>query len=166
MRGLKATRDPGLFKYKGIYCGWIKVGKRDKFKSFRTQSESAALASLGTWRKELELEQSQAAAGEGVTKHQNTVGWASWKLKAKKRNSADLSPDTADLGLGSPRVRAEVAPCPLVMCVATTAFVHPGRSALSSPPVPWVDAQCFVSLPACAGFGSSVGRIARRMPGC
>jgi len=70
------------------------------------------------------------------------------------------------LGLGSPRFRAGVAPCPAVLCVATTAFVHPGRSALCSLPVPWFNALLFVSLPACARFGSSVGRVARQTPGC
>src|SRR6266481_819479 len=48
------------------------------------------------------------------------------------------------LGLGSPRVRAGVAPCPAVLCVATTAFVLSGRCALCSLPVPWVDALCLV----------------------
>jgi hypothetical protein len=76
MRGLKTTRHPGLFKLKGIYWGRIKVGRRDRHKSFQTQSESAALASPGIWRNELELEKGQAAG--------------------QKRNSADLSPDTAD----------------------------------------------------------------------
>jgi hypothetical protein len=70
------------------------------------------------------------------------------------------------LGLGSPRVRAEVAPCPAVLCVATTAFVLPGRFAFGSLPVPWVDALVFVPLPACAGVGSSAGRIDHRTPGC
>jgi integrase len=96
MRGLKATRHPGLFKYKAVYWGRIKVGKKQQYKSLKTQSESAALASLGIWRKELELEKGQAAASEGVTKHRDTVGWAFWKLKAQKRNSADLSPDTSE----------------------------------------------------------------------
>ena len=70
------------------------------------------------------------------------------------------------LGLGSPRVRAEVVPCPAVLCVATTAFVRPGRFAFGSLPVPWVDALCFVSLPACAGVGSSAGRVGQQTPGC
>ena len=74
MRGLKATRHPGLFKLKGIYWGRIKVGRRDRHKSFQTQSESAALASPGIWRNELELEKGQAAASQGVTKHRDTVG--------------------------------------------------------------------------------------------
>src|ERR1035441_530224 len=68
------------------------------------------------------------------------------------------------LGLGSPRFRAGVAPCPAVLCVATTAFVRPGRCALCSLPVPWVDAL-FVSLPACAGVGSSTGRADCGNPG-
>ena len=68
------------------------------------------------------------------------------------------------LGLGSPRLRAALRPA--VLCVATTASVRPGRSAFDSLPVPWCDALVFVFLPACADFGSSAGRIARRMPGC
>jgi len=70
------------------------------------------------------------------------------------------------LGLGSPRLRAEIAPGPAVLCVATTAFVLSGRFALGSLPVPWVDALVFVSLPACAEVGSSVGRAGLGMPGC
>ena len=70
------------------------------------------------------------------------------------------------LGLGSPRVRARAVPCPAVLCVATTAFVHPGRSALCSLPVPWFDALLFVSRPACAGLGSSAGRVGHHTPGC
>ena len=57
-------------------------------------------------------------------------------------------------------------PCPAVLCVATTAFVLPGRSAFGSLPVPWVDALCFVSLPACARVGSSAGRVGHQTPGC
>ena len=49
------------------------------------------------------------------------------------------------LGLGSPRVRARDIPCPAVLCVATTAFVRPGRCAFGSLPVPWVDA--FLCVP-------------------
>ena len=70
------------------------------------------------------------------------------------------------LGLGSPRVRAEVAPCPAVLCVATTAFVLPGRFTCRSLPVPWVDALFFVFLPARAGVGSSTDRADPRAPGC
>jgi len=70
------------------------------------------------------------------------------------------------LGLGSPRVRSRVAPCPAVLCVATTAFVRPGRCALCSLPVPWFDALWFVSRPACAGFGSPAGRVRHQPPGC
>ena len=72
------------------------------------------------------------------------------------------------LGLGSPRLRAwrTAAPCSAVLCVATTAFVRPGRFALRSLPVPWVDALWFVSLPACAGVGSSAGRVGHQTPGC
>jgi len=70
------------------------------------------------------------------------------------------------LGLGSPRVRAEVAPCPAVLCVATTAFVFPGRFAFGSLPVPWVDAHWFVSLLACARIGSPVDRVGHHAPGC
>ena len=70
------------------------------------------------------------------------------------------------LGLGSPRFRAGVLPCPAVLCVATTTFVHPGRSAFGSLPVPWVDALLFVSLPACARFGSPAGRVGQQPPGC
>ena len=70
------------------------------------------------------------------------------------------------LGLSSPRVRAEVAPCPAVLCVATTAFVLPGRFAFGSLPVPWVDALVFVSLFACAEVGSSAGRVGQHTPGC
>ena len=70
------------------------------------------------------------------------------------------------LGLGSPRFRTEVAPCPAVLCVATTAFVLPGRFACRSLPVPWVDALFFVSLPTRAGVGSSAGRVGQRSPGC
>ena len=58
------------------------------------------------------------------------------------------------------------APCPAVLCVATTAFVRPGRFAFGSLPVPWVDAFVFVSLPACAGVGSSAGRVGQQTPGC
>ena len=39
------------------------------------------------------------------------------------------------LGLGSPCIRVGVAPSPAVLCVATTAFVRPGRSAFGSLPV-------------------------------
>ena len=70
------------------------------------------------------------------------------------------------LGLGSPRVRSRVAPCPAVLCVATTAFVHPGRFAFGSLPVPWVDALFFVSHSALARVGSSVGRVGQQTPGC
>jgi hypothetical protein len=72
------------------------------------------------------------------------------------------------LGLGSPRVRAGciAAPHPAVLCVATTAFVLPGRFALGSLPVPWVDALLFVSLSACAASGSSAGRVGPQTPGC
>ena len=70
------------------------------------------------------------------------------------------------LGLGSPRVRSRVSPCPAVLCVATTAFVRPGRSAFGCLPVPWVDALRFVSLPARAGVGSSAGRVDPPTPGC
>src|SRR5882724_4791563 len=70
------------------------------------------------------------------------------------------------LGLGSPGVRTGITPCPAVLCVATTAFVRPGRFALCSLPVPWNNALSFVSLPACAGFGSSVGRVGHQTPGC
>ena len=72
------------------------------------------------------------------------------------------------LGLGSPRVRTMclAAHRPAVLCVATTAFVHPGRFAIRSLPVPWVDALCFVSLPTCAGVGSSAVRIDPLTPGC
>ena len=70
------------------------------------------------------------------------------------------------LGLGSPRFRAGDAPCPAVLCVATTAFVLPGRFALRSLPVPWVDASWFVSLPTCVGVGSSIGRVGHQTPGC
>jgi len=42
------------------------------------------------------------------------------------------------LGLGSPRFRAGVVSRPAVLCVATTAFVHPGRFAFGSLPVPWL----------------------------
>jgi len=72
------------------------------------------------------------------------------------------------LGLGSPRVRAGCipAPCPAVLCVATTAFVLSGWFAFRSLPVPWVDALGFVSLPACARVGSSVGRVGQQTPGC
>jgi len=62
------------------------------------------------------------------------------------------------LGPWFPTRSAEVAPCPAVLCVATTAFVRPGRCALCSLPVPWFDALWFVSRTACAGFGSPVGR--------
>src|SRR5713101_5941817 len=70
------------------------------------------------------------------------------------------------LGLGSPRVRARclTAPRPAVLCVATTTFVLPGRCACRSLPVPWVDALDFVSLPACAGVGSSADRVGQPMP--
>jgi hypothetical protein len=70
------------------------------------------------------------------------------------------------LGLGSPRVRAEVAPCPTVLCVATTASVRPGRYALGSLPIPWVDALLFVFRSACAVFGSHDGRVGLHTPGC
>src|SRR5882724_4315106 len=78
------------------------------------------------------------------------------------------------LGLGSPGVRTGITPCPAVLCVATTAFVLPGRSALCSLPVPWVDALCFVPLPACAGhpcsgdYSQGDGRLSRvpRLPFC
>jgi hypothetical protein len=70
------------------------------------------------------------------------------------------------LGLGSPRVRAWAIPCSAVLCVATTAFVLPGWFAFRSRPVPWVDALLFVSLPACARVGSSVGRVGHPTPGC
>jgi hypothetical protein len=70
------------------------------------------------------------------------------------------------LGLGSPRFRTGVIPCPAVLCVATTTFVHPGRSAFGSLPVPWIDALQFVSLPACAGVGSPAGRAGQQAPGC
>jgi hypothetical protein len=70
------------------------------------------------------------------------------------------------LGLGSPRFRTGVAPCPAVLCVATTAFVLPGRSAFGSLPVPWVNASCFVSPSACAKVGSSAGRVGQHTPGC
>ncbi len=66
----------------------------------------------------------------------------------------------------TPPTRPIARHCPAVLCVATTAFVHPGRSAFGSLPVPWSDALLFVFLPACAGFGSSAGRVARQMPGC
>ncbi len=70
------------------------------------------------------------------------------------------------LGLGSPRVRAEVIPCPAVLCVATTASVRPGRYAFGSLPVPWVDALLFVFRSACAVFGSHDGRVGLHTPGC
>jgi hypothetical protein len=72
------------------------------------------------------------------------------------------------LGLGSPRVwaRCIAAPRPAVLCVATTTFVHPGRCACRSLPVPWFDALSFVSLPACAEFGSSTGCVGQLTPGC
>ena len=70
------------------------------------------------------------------------------------------------LGLGSPRVRAEIALCPAVLCVATTAFVRPGRFALGSLPVPWVDALLFVSLSACTEVGSSADRVGQQTPRC
>jgi hypothetical protein len=72
------------------------------------------------------------------------------------------------LGLGSPRVRSRAiaVPLPAVLCVATTAFVLPGRFACRSLPVPWVDALLFVSLPARAGVGSSSGRVGHRTTGC
>src|ERR1017187_1110861 len=65
------------------------------------------------------------------------------------------------LGLGSPRVQTGgiAAPGPAVLCVATTAFALPGRFAFGSLPVPWVNALLFVSLLACAGVGSSAGRV-------
>jgi hypothetical protein len=70
------------------------------------------------------------------------------------------------LGFGSPRVRARAVPCPAVLCFATTAFVRSGRSAFGSLPVPWVDALRFVFPPACAGVGSSAGRVGPQTPGC
>ena len=70
------------------------------------------------------------------------------------------------LGLGSPRLRTGALPRPAVLCVATTAFVRPGRSAVCSLPVPWVDALCFVFLPACAKVGSSAVRVGQLTPGC
>jgi hypothetical protein len=70
------------------------------------------------------------------------------------------------LGFGSPRFRTGDLPCPAVLCVATTAFVSPGRFAFGSLPVPWVDALLFVSLPASAGVGSSAGGVAQQLPGC
>ena len=65
------------------------------------------------------------------------------------------------LGLGSPRVQSNslAALGSAVLCVATTAFVLPGRFAFGSLPVPWVDALLFVSLPACAEVGSPTDRI-------
>jgi hypothetical protein len=69
------------------------------------------------------------------------------------------------LGLSSPRFQARASPCLAVLCAATTAFVLPGRSALGSLPVPWVDAL-FVSRPACAGIGSPAGRAGQQSPGC
>ena len=60
----------------------------------------------------------------------------------------------------------ESPPPPAVPCAATTAFVRPGRCALCSLPVPWFDALLFVSRPAFAGLGSSVGRIDHQTPGC
>jgi hypothetical protein len=70
------------------------------------------------------------------------------------------------LGLGSPRFRSGLPPAPAVLCVATTAFVLPGRSACRCLPVPWFNALLFVFLPALAGLGSSDRRVAHRMPGC
>ena len=70
------------------------------------------------------------------------------------------------LGLGSPRFRNRLLPAPAVLCIATTAFVLPGRCAFGSLPVPWCNAWLFVFLPARAGLGSSARRVARRMPGC
>ena len=70
------------------------------------------------------------------------------------------------LGLGSPRLRTELAPCPAVLCVATTASVPPGRSAFGSLPVPWVDVLLLVSLPVGAGIGSLSGHVAHQTPGC
>jgi hypothetical protein len=72
------------------------------------------------------------------------------------------------LGLGSPCVRARVISdfCPAVLCVATTAFVLPGWFTCRSLPVPWVDAQFFVSLPARAGVGSSMDCVGPGTPGC
>src|SRR5438445_3888076 len=61
---------------------------------------------------------------------------------------------------------ASVLLAPAVLCVATTTFVPPGRCACRSLPVPWVDALGSVSLPACAGVGSSAGRIGHLTPGC
>jgi hypothetical protein len=57
-------------------------------------------------------------------------------------------------------------PRPAVLCVATTAFVRPGRFACRSLPVPWVDALRFVSLPARAGVGSSAVCVSQQTPGC
>src|SRR6266545_7072506 len=42
----------------------------------------------------------------------------------------------------------------------------PGWFAFGSPPVPWVDALCYVSLPACAGLGSFAVRVQRQTPEC
>jgi hypothetical protein len=70
------------------------------------------------------------------------------------------------LGLGSPRFRARAIPCPAVLCVATTAFVLPGRSAFGSLPVPWVDALFFVSRLVRPRFGSCASRVGQHTPGC
>jgi hypothetical protein len=70
------------------------------------------------------------------------------------------------LGLGSPRVRSGLSTSPAVLCVATTAFVRPGWFAFRSRPVPWVDASCFVFLPARAGVGSASVRVGQLPPGC
>jgi hypothetical protein len=55
---------------------------------------------------------------------------------------------------------------PAVLCVATTSFVRPGRSALGSLPVPWVDALWFVFLSDGTELGSVVGRVGLPPPGC
>jgi hypothetical protein len=63
------------------------------------------------------------------------------------------------LGLGSPRVQAEVVPSPAVPCVATTAFVRPGRFAFAPFRYLGLTRFSFVSLPAGAEVGSSTGRV-------
>ena len=65
------------------------------------------------------------------------------------------------LGLGSPRVQSNslAALGSAVLCVATTAFVLPGRFAFAPFRYLGLTRFSFVSLPACAEVGSPTDRI-------
>src|SRR5438477_111746 len=72
------------------------------------------------------------------------------------------------LGLSSPRFRLRTLAARCLRYYASLRLPSsvPAWFAFGSRPVPWVDALCCVSLPACAGIGSFTVRVERQTPGC